>query len=160
VEGDEASLNLQARNTGIKVAYLFDIVSKLTFLKKIIMKHNIKFSLSVVFFVTLIFSLPGSVNHIQARSETSVIILTDNNFMNVAKDFYGSSIQEVLKKNNSGLVDYSRQIGEQTLTAGDVFWVSSQQRDFSINPKALVVTYVTLYGVSKAPSEEFYGCYP
>jgi murein DD-endopeptidase MepM/ murein hydrolase activator NlpD len=119
------------------------------------MKHNIKFSLSIVFFVTLIFSLLGNVNPIQARSETSTIILTDYNFMNVAKDFYGSSIQEVLKKNNSALADYNRQVGEQTLTAGDVFWVSSQQRDFSINPKVLVATYVTLYGMSNTPSEDF-----
>ena len=99
--------------------------------------------------------LIGNATVIQARSDIiSSVILTDDNFIEVTHGFYSSSLQDIIKRYNSPLVDYHRQVGEQVFTAGDIFWISSQQMDYSINPKVVLATYVTQYGINQLPSQD------
>ena len=92
---------------------------------------------------------------VQAQSAAvPPVFLTDENFVEMTRGFYGAEIQDILIKNQTALVNYQRQIGDQTLNAGDIFWISSQQDDFSISPKVLLTTYITLYGANQAPTQD------
>ena len=115
----------------------------------------IKIPTHIVLMFVFIYLLAGYPTPIQAKSDSApTLILTDNNFVEVVPGFYGQSVQDIFKKNNSPLVNYQHQVGEQTMTAGDVFWTASQQRDFFINIKVLLATYITQYGLSQLPSND------
>ena len=119
------------------------------------MNKVIKIPTHIILMFVFIYLLAGYPTPIQAKSDSApTLILTDNNFVEVVLGFYGPSVQDILKKNNSPLVYYQHQVGEQTMTAGDVFWTASQQRDFFINPKVLLATYITQYGLSQLPSND------
>lgn len=119
------------------------------------MNKVIKITTHIILMFVFIYLLAGYPTPIQAKSDSApTLILTDNNFVEVVLGFYGPSVQDILKKYNSPLVYYQHQVGEQTMTAGDVFWTASQQRDFFINPKVLLATYITQYGLSQLPSND------
>ncbi|MCE1252780.1 MAG: peptidoglycan DD-metalloendopeptidase family protein [Anaerolineae bacterium] len=119
------------------------------------MNQKIKIPVYISLIFTLLFLLFENVSPIQAQSDiANSVILTDENFVEVTRGFYGESIQDLLKKHQSPLADYKKQVGDQTFTAGDVFWITSQQEDFFINPKVILTTYITRYGMEQLPSDD------
>jgi murein DD-endopeptidase MepM/ murein hydrolase activator NlpD len=119
------------------------------------MNKLIKISAHILLVLSFIYLLFASSAPIQANSDpASPVILTDENFTEVVRGLYGSSIQDILKKNQSPLANYQRKVGDQTLTAGDIFWITSQQEEFFISPKVLLTTYITLYGANQIPTQD------
>ena len=108
--------------------------------------------LLIISFTYILFDLSIPV---EAKSDVkSAVVLTDGNFVDVAQGLYGTALQDILKMRQSPLANYQRRVGDQTLSAGDIFWISSQQDDFFISPKVLMTTYITLYGSDQTPSQD------
>lgn len=67
--------------------------------------------------------------------------VSEGAFLTAESDFLAPQIQALLEAQNSPLARYSEQIGQQTFSAAELFWLASQNDQFGLSPKALLTTF-------------------
>jgi murein DD-endopeptidase MepM/ murein hydrolase activator NlpD len=72
---------------------------------------------------------------ISAQAEVS-----DDTLLTAETGFSPQEIQAMFEKRASPLAGYSETVGEQALSAAELFWVTAQHADYGLSPKALLTT--------------------
>lgn len=86
------------------------------------------------------FSLMGWVIAKTPPSTSQTVTISDDALYTAATDFTPAKIQRLLEQRGSPLAGYTEAVGEQTMSAAELFWIASQHADYGFNPKALLTT--------------------
>ena len=86
------------------------------------------------------FSLMGWVIAKTPPLSSQTVTISADALFTAATDFTPADIQRLLKQHNSPLAAYTEAVGEQNMSAAEIFWAASQHADYGFNPKALLVT--------------------
>jgi murein DD-endopeptidase MepM/ murein hydrolase activator NlpD len=87
------------------------------------------------------------------RYEPKQVGLKNSVVFNLSPGFYGDSIQSFLEKRQSPLASCQEMVDEEMLSAAEIIWLASQDMDYSVNPKALLVTLYLENGLTWDGSE-------
>ena len=66
--------------------------------------------------------------------------VSDDALLTAETAFAPEQIQDLLAARTSPLASYTETVGEQTLSAAELFWAAAQNSDYGLNPKALLAT--------------------
>lgn len=95
--------------------------------------------LAIVMLVSMLGALLfGATQPVSASIRKPVV--TDNVFTTAEDGFYGAAIQKVLQGANSPMSKFKQAVNGDQVLASELFWLASQQEDFGMNPKSLLVT--------------------
>ena len=86
------------------------------------------------------FSLMGWVIAKTPPLSSQTVTISADALFTAATDFTPADIQSLLAQHSSPLAGYTEVVGEQHLSAAELFWVASQHADYGFNPKALLTT--------------------
>lgn len=86
-------------------------------------------------------SLTGLIANRAANSTALTPGISDGALLSAESGFLPPQIQQVLEAQSSPLAQYSEDVGEQTFTAAELFWLASQNEQFGLSPKALLTTF-------------------
>ncbi len=85
-------------------------------------------------------SLMGLVIGTTPRPSGPPISVSNSAFLTAETNFDPAAVQALLVQRGSPLARYSETVGEQTLSAAELFWVAAQHSDYGLSPKALLTT--------------------
>ena len=86
------------------------------------------------------FSLMGWVIAQTPPLTSQQVVISADVLFTAETDFTPGEIQRLLEQRGSPLAEYTEVVGEQTLSAAELFWVTSQHADYGYNPRALLTT--------------------
>lgn len=66
--------------------------------------------------------------------------ISDDVLLTAETAFAPAEIQRLLAERGSPLASYQEVVGEQTLSAAELFWAAAQHSDYGLSPKALLTT--------------------
>ena len=102
------------------------------------------------------FSLMGWVIAKTPPLTSQATAISDDALYTAETDFTPGEIQKLLEKRGSPLAGYTESVGEQTMSAAEVFWAASQHADYGFNPKALLTTLYLEDGLNWTQSGGLY----
>jgi murein DD-endopeptidase MepM/ murein hydrolase activator NlpD len=86
------------------------------------------------------FGLMGLVIGTTPRPANPPAVISDDALLTAEIGFGPEAVQRLLSQRRSPLADYRETVGEQTLSAAELFWIAAQHSDYGLSPKALITT--------------------
>jgi len=86
------------------------------------------------------FGLMGWVIGTTPRLSSQAVTISDDALLTAETSFNPVAVQQLLAERGSPLANYRESVGEQSLSAAELFWVAAQHSDYGLSPKALITT--------------------